>query len=60
MRRVGVFLLQVAGELRKVVTVGPRTLMGWVAACGLFVGCLMMLVTGLDVLLGGLAFNVFA
>ncbi len=50
---------QTADELRKTVTPTGRDLAGWTAGVSVFVLTLMLMVTGMDLGLGGLVLLVF-
>lgn len=57
--RIGRFLRQVIDELSKTVTPTGRGLAGWTLAVTIFVLTLMLMVTGLDWLLGTLTLRLF-
>ncbi|WP_416135003.1 preprotein translocase subunit SecE [Bifidobacterium breve] len=56
---VGRFVRQTAAELRKTVTPTGRDLACWTAGVSVFVLTLMLMVTGMDLGLGGLVLLVF-
>lgn len=56
---IGLFIKQVFSELGKSVSPTLRELVGWSFAVLLFVGLLMVLVTGMDYGLGQLVMRVF-
>lgn len=56
---IGLFIRQVLSELGKSVSPTLRGLVGWSFAVFLFVGLLMVMVTGMDYGLGRLVMRVF-
>lgn len=57
--RIGLFIKQIIGELRKVVTPTSKELFFWSLAVFIFVLLLMALVTGMDYGLGKLTLWIF-
>ena len=57
--RIGLFIIQIIDELRKVVTPTSKELFFWALAVFIFVLFLMALVTGMDFGLGKLTLWIF-